>query len=127
MTAYGSAAMDLLHHEGDGVGRGFGDDAVAEVEDVPRAAARAIEHLAHLATQGLARREQGGGIEVPLDPLTVAQPTPGGVQGDAPVDADDVSTRPREVLEEGACPCAEVDDRDVRRGGERRRFADGGQ
>src|SRR5712691_3524797 len=127
MTAYASPAMNLLHDERDRVGRRLGDDAVPEIEDVPRPAARAVEHLPDLATEDIARREQSSGIEVPLDSLAALKPGPGDVEGNAPVDADHVPAGRGEVLEKGARPRAEVDDRNVRRGGERQRRAAVGQ
>src|SRR5581483_5485549 len=63
-----------------------GNDAVAEVEDVPRAAGRLIEDLMHAGTNHLRLGEERDGIEIALNRATVIERAPGLIERRAPVE-----------------------------------------
>ena len=69
-----------------------GEHAVPEVEDVPGAAAGPIEHVERLGLDDLPRREEDGGVEVPLHGA-VRDLRPALVERDPPVEPDHVAAR----------------------------------
>src|SRR5437879_3155601 len=75
-----------------GLDRRLGEHAVPEVEDVSGPPPGARQDVAHPLGERGAGREQGRGVEVPLD-RPRADPAPRLVERDAPVHADDVATR----------------------------------
>src|SRR3712207_6639915 len=81
--------VDELDQADDVVERGAGEEAVAEVEDVAEPPARAAQDVGRLLLHDLGGAEEGGGVEVALDAEVVADPLPGDVEWDAPVDAND--------------------------------------
>src|SRR5438445_64735 len=112
-TGTASAPMHQLHHGLQRFDRRIGEDAVAEVEDVAGPAPGAAEDVAHSRLERGARSEQRRGVQVPLDRLRRADALPRRVQRDAPIDADHVAARRREVLEEARGAGAEVDHGDT--------------
>ena len=70
------------------VGVGVGHDAVAEVEDVARAAGRAREHVERRRLDPLPRPEEDGAVEVALHAAVVAdrsQPQSSGIRQSSPI------------------------------------------
>src|SRR5262247_984255 len=106
-TAVCSRVMHQIHDRAHGGDVGFGQDAVAEIEDVSGPAVRARENVADLTVALRGRRQQRRGFEIPLDCLG-ADSRPGSIQRDAPIHADDVPTGRGEVFEEGCRPRAEM-------------------
>lgn len=75
--------------EGPGVfDRGFGEHAVAEIEDVAGAAGGLVEDFPGAAADLVGVGQQHRGIEIALDRFIVADGSPGVVQPDPPIDAD---------------------------------------
>src|SRR6266851_10281873 len=70
--------------------RAAGQHAMAEIEDVTWAPRRQSEHRARYLDHELARAEQHGRVEVALHRAAVADTAPPGVEGDAPVQRDDI-------------------------------------
>ena len=68
---------------------------MTEVEDVPVAPARALEHVERRRLETVPRREQRGRIEVALH-ASLADELPAFVERDAPVEPDHVAARCRE-------------------------------
>ena len=79
-----------------------------EVEDVPRPPAGERQDVACFPRDDVEGGEQDPGIEIALD-AAAADPGPGLVEREAPVDADDVAPGPRHGLEEMRGGRAEVD------------------
>src|ERR1019366_6311878 len=77
----------------------LGKDTMSEVEDVTGLAVRVLEDRSRFARDHLERREHDARIEVALD-APVADPAPGLVKGQPPVDADDVRAAARHRLEQ---------------------------
>src|SRR5712691_7285093 len=120
-TAICSAAMDEIHDGTHGSDVGFRKNAVTEIEDVARTSARAGEDVANLTRTFGRGCEQGHGLEVALD-CTLSDAGPGGIQRNPPVDADHVTARRGEVLQERRGAGAKVNQRDVRSTRERQRL-----
>ena len=80
-----------------------------------RTAAGAREHVLGACRDALPRAEQGRAVEVALDPAVVADPFPGDVERNAPVDPDHVAAHLRALLEQVRVTRGEVDRRDVDR------------
>src|SRR5262245_34698941 len=106
-TATGSAAMHEIDDGADGRHIRFGQNAVAEIEDVTRPAARPRQDVTDLTRALRGGREQPRRIEVSLD-RAVADARPRGIERDPPIDADHIATGRREVLQKGCRPGAEV-------------------
>src|SRR5205823_12937848 len=102
-TATRSAAMHPLHDRLQRLHRRLGEDAVSQVEDVPGASAGAGEHVPHLPLELRPRRQERYRIEVALNGTRGRgpDPLPRNVERDAPVDADHIAARPREIHEQG--------------------------
>ena len=105
--------MDRVHHGLHVVHRGFRKDAVAEVEDVARAALGPPQDVPDPLADLRGRRQQGHGVQVALDGHVVAHAAPCPVQVHAPVHPDHVAARLPHELQEAAGAGAEVDDRDA--------------
>ena len=97
----------------DGFDGGVGDDAVAEVEDVAGAVCGEGEDLFDAGLEDGGRGEEGDGVEVALDRAAGAGGAPTFVEGDAPVEAEDVCGGFAEGGEERGGVYAEVDDGDA--------------
>src|SRR5258705_8173660 len=89
---------------------GLGKDTVAEVENVPGPGGGAPEDARDLTVALGSRSEQRRRVEVPLD-RAIPNPRPCRVERYAPVDADHVAARGREILEKGRRARAEVNQR----------------
>src|SRR4051794_7976124 len=85
-----SLVVDELHDAGQDVRVGFGEHAMAEVEDVRWMTAVVVEHLAHLRLDHRTGGKAHGRIEVALQRDVTAQAFASSAQGRAPVDTDDV-------------------------------------
>ena len=85
-----AVVVDEIHEAAQDVGIGLGKDAMAEVEDVARAAAGEIEDPARRLLDVRPRSEEEGRIEVALDG-SVADERPAVIESDPPVEADDVA------------------------------------
>jgi len=83
--------MRELHQSFEMLERGLRQHAVAEVEDVPRPAARRLDHPASAILYYWPGPEQKRRIEVALDPPVVANRAPGFPQVNPPIDADDIT------------------------------------
>jgi len=94
------------------------EHAVPEVEDVARAARGPVEHVADSLLELGERREQRRRIEVSLNRPVGTDALPRDVEGNAPVHADDVAARAREVGEEHGGVGPEMDHGDARRAGQ---------
>src|SRR3977135_3203101 len=70
--------------------RGWRHNAMAEIEDVAGAAARAPKPIAGPLTAQLRRSKQHGRIQVALDAVLSADPIPTTVQRQTPVERDDI-------------------------------------
>ena len=79
-------------------------NAVAEIEDVSGAPARALEHVVGGREHAVEGRKQQGGIEIALDSAIVSDALPRFVERDAPVGADDIAACVAEILEDVAVP-----------------------
>src|SRR5580704_5054811 len=100
-----------MHHANDGLERGgIGrrQDAVAEIEDMPRVAAGAPQHLSRAAHRDVDARETARRIEVALDraPADTSSPL---VELNVPVDADDGAVGRTHEVEEFTRADAEQD------------------
>src|SRR5437667_10109190 len=91
------------------IDRGLGQDAVAQVEDVPGATRRLVEDGGGARADLRDGCEQRRRVEVPLYRDVVAEARPRGVEVDAPVEADHVAARGAQGLEEPGRPGTEVD------------------
>src|SRR5512145_1050608 len=89
---------------------------MAEVEDVPRLCARAAQDVVDAAEQPLLRTEQQRWVEVALHGEVRTDDLAAAVEGSAPVEADDVSSRLTHGAEQVPGARAEVDEGDVERG-----------
>src|SRR2546430_10522300 len=108
-----SAAMHPLDDRLEGFHRRLGEHAVPEIEDVPGAPAGAGEHVAHLPLELRPRRQERHRIEVALNGVGTGGPSalPRDVERNAPVDADHITARPREIREQRGRVRPEVDHR----------------
>src|SRR4029077_12100810 len=79
---------------------GVGRDTVAEVEDVPRAAAGSAQDVARALAHEPGRTEQQGRLEVALNAAVMADARPRLVQVDAPVQRDYVGASASDRLEQ---------------------------
>src|SRR4051812_1995792 len=70
---------------------GLRQDAVAEVEDVPRAAAGLAEHVLCGLLDALPGAEEHGRVEVALDAAVRPDLVPAAREADPPVEADHVA------------------------------------
>src|SRR5262249_24683507 len=89
-------------------------DAVAEIEDVARAARGALENGRGGAADLRRAREQHSGVEIALHGHVEAEPLPGRTQVDAPIETDDVAPGFLHHRQERGRAHAEVDDGHVR-------------
>ena len=112
--------MHEIDDAGQHVGVGLGDDAVAEVEDVPGGGAAGLERRAGARGHRLPWREEQGRVEVALQRQVGTDPARGLVQRHPEVDADDIGTCPPHQRQQLARAHSEVDARHagVRQGGE---------
>src|SRR6266508_2968579 len=101
--------VDELHELPEHGRFGVGQDAVAEVEDVPVAACDCFEDPERRGLSPLPGAEQEGGIEIPLDGAVRADDLPAALDRDPPVEADDVAADGGHVAEEMERAGAEVD------------------
>src|SRR5438874_6378676 len=99
--------LDVLH------GR-HRQDAVAEIEDVAGAPARAFEHIVNRFEDAIERRKQHGWIEVALNAAVVADAFPGLVERYPPVGADDVAPGVADVAQNRSGAHAEMNRRDAK-------------
>ena len=83
-----------------------------EVEEVPGAAARPVEHVERLRLDDLPRSEEDGGVEVPLH-CAVRHLRPALVERNPPVEPDHVAARRCHLLQERGGTGAEMDRRHV--------------
>src|SRR5436190_14600927 len=104
-----SSAMHEVYHGAHGRDIGLGQDPMAQVEDVPRPSRGALQDITDLTRAFTLRRQQRGGLEVALD-RAIADSRPGGVERNAPVDADHVAAGGREILEKGRRAGAEMNE-----------------
>ena len=102
-------SMDVLREGLDVLERRGRQDAVPQVEDVPRASARAFEHIVGAGENAFERPEQPGRIEVALNGPVVPDPIPRVVQRDAPVSANDAAARLANLAQDRARADAEMD------------------
>src|SRR2546430_4172835 len=77
---------------------GLRQHAMAEIEDVARAPAGSCKDVADLTGTLRSGGEQRGGLEIALD-RAISDASPGGIQRDPPVDADDVAARCAEIFQ----------------------------
>src|SRR2546423_8222157 len=117
-TPPASAAMYPVHDALQRLDRRLREHAVPEVEDVARSASGPVEHVATWLLELGERREQRRRIEVPLNRPVGTDALPRDVEGNAPVHADDVAARAREVGEEHGGVGPEMDHGDARRAGQ---------
>src|SRR5688572_4432526 len=110
-TAIRSAVMHEVYHGAHGVYVRLRQHTMSEVEDVTRPPAGALQDVTDLAIPFRSRREQRRGFEVALNRPLAPDSRPGGIDGNAPVDADHVATGSRKVLQERRRPGAEMDER----------------
>src|SRR5256886_3011373 len=112
-----SAAMHPLDDRLEGFHRRLREHAMPEIEDVPGAPAGAGEHVAHLPLELRPRRQKRYRIEVALNGAGSRGPDalPRDVERNAPVDADHITARPREIREQRGRVRPEVDHRHAAR------------
>src|SRR5579859_6784005 len=101
--------MDRLDEELQVLERRRRMDAVTEVENVTRPAARASQHVARSLAYQLGRPQQHGRVEVALDAAVVTDDRPPCIQWDAPVERDYVRAGRGYRLEQTGRVGAEVD------------------
>src|SRR5207245_4561761 len=89
-------------------------ESVAQVEDMAGPVADSAQDVLRGRPPCIERSEERCRVEIPRDALIVANPPPGRVDGDPPIDADDVPSSRREGFEEPPGPGAEMDARDPR-------------
>src|SRR2546430_8182010 len=121
-TAISSGTMHQIDDGANRVDVRLGQHAVTQIENVPGFLTGTRENVANPGVAFGGRRQQGGRIEIALN-RAGADATPGGVQGNPPVHADDGAAGGSKVLEKRRCPCAEVNDGDTRIGCESQRAA----
>src|SRR5438132_1712223 len=94
--------MHPLDDRLEGFHRRLREHAMPEIEDVPGAPAGAGEHVAHLPLELRPRRQKRYRIEVALNGAGSRGPDalPRDVERNAPVDADHITARPREIREQ---------------------------
>src|SRR5688572_19725636 len=73
---------------------------MAQVDDVPRVPAQAVEHLAGAPAHRVRRTEERGGVQVSLEADPAPEAPPGLRERLAPVEAQDSRPRTGHVLEE---------------------------
>ena len=86
-------------------------DAVSQIEDVPGTAAGLIEHPSGVLPQVLRRGEERRRVEVALHGLPRPQLSPHLTQRRAPVDADHIDPKVRDVVHERRALIDVVDER----------------
>src|SRR5947207_5774794 len=84
-------------------------NAVAQIEDVPRASAGLLEDLVGGGDDAIERAQEHGGIQVALDAAIEPDALPGFVERRAPVCADDVAPRLTQLAENRSGADAEMD------------------
>src|SRR6266849_5420232 len=89
--------------------RAAGQHAMTEVEDVARPPRRLFEHLPRAVDHELERAEQHRRVQVALHPTFVADPPPARVEGDAPVQRDDIGAGACDQLEQPRGGGSEMD------------------
>ena len=107
-------AVSLVHvvyQPANMVDRRFRQHAVTEVEDVARSPRGAVEDVVDLEAEFTPRREQGRGVEIPLNGALVADRLPGLVEGTPPVHTDHVAACARDLVDVVGRAHAEVDHR----------------
>src|SRR6266545_3243501 len=120
-TATCSAAMHEIHNRPHRRDVRLREYAVTEVEDVAGSTAGARQDARDLTTALRGGRQQCSRLEIALD-RPIPDPGPRRVEGNAPVDADDVTAGRREILEKRRGAGAEVNQRHLRFPRERQRF-----
>ena len=106
--------MHVSRERLDVLDRRRGQNAVAQVEDVPRPSAGALEHFVGRGDDAIERAEQHRGIQVALDAAIEPDALPGFVERRAPVGADHVAARGTQLAENRAGADAEMDRRHAR-------------
>src|SRR5438105_6021387 len=109
VSRYRGFRVHELDEAAQAVARRLRENAVPQVEDVPRASTGAREHGARLARADVERPDERSGLQVALDAEVRADPRPGLVERDPPVHADDIAPRARHRLEQVRGVRAEMD------------------
>src|SRR5438105_3706917 len=91
-------AMDGVYQRRDVFRRGRGNDAVTEVEDVPRRGARSMKDCVRSTRDRFRVGQERHRVEVALDGDPIADLTAGRTDVHGPVDADAVCTAFREIV-----------------------------
>jgi hypothetical protein len=86
----GGVLLDPLDNLNDVVDGGSGNDAMAEVEDMTGAAVGEGKDFADAGLEDIEGGEEGDGVEVPLNSAAGAYRTPAFVEGNPPVETEDV-------------------------------------
>ena len=94
--------------------RCLGENAVAEVEDVPRPTSGTSEHVVGAFEHPIDRTQKECRVKVALDGAVVPDFVPRLVERDPPVGADDISPSLGHRVEQRGGAGAEVDDGDTR-------------
>src|SRR5687767_4918612 len=113
-----SLPRPLMHVACDGldvIERCGWQDAVAEIEDVPRPAVRAREHVVGRGQRAIDRTQEDGGIEVALNRAIEADALPRFVERRPPVGADHLTARVAQISKDRAGAHAEVNRRNLER------------
>ena len=103
--------MDRFYHGDDVLFGCLGEDAVPEVEDVSGPASSRVQDRRHAFFNLLRRPKQRRRIQVPLDPHLVAEPFPGLVEVDAPIDPDNITAGCLHEVKDTRVSRGEVDSR----------------
>src|SRR4249920_438268 len=93
-------------------------NAVTKIEDVSLGAAPRGEHSSSPGLDHLPRRQRDRRIKVALDGAPRPDPAGGHIEGEPPIDTDDVRAGRAQQTEEFARPHSKVDLRDTMNGGE---------
>src|SRR5437667_1905189 len=92
--------VDEVHEASEVLLLGLRQDAVSQVEHMARAPRGAAQNVRRRGPPDLGTADEGRRIQIPLDPVFRSDPLPRGVDRNAPVDPDQVSSRRGERLQE---------------------------
>src|SRR5262245_13281871 len=105
--------MHVLDEKPHILDRGLGENAVAEVEDVPWATGCLLQDRLGARRDLFLSRKKNYRIEVPLHSAAMGEHPPTAIERNAPVESDDVGIRLLHEWKQGRRVCAEINYRNT--------------
>src|SRR5262245_61999442 len=103
--------MDVLSERLDVLDRRRGENAMSQIEDVPWLPVRSLQHIVGCGQHAIERCQQDRGIQIALNGAIVPDALPRLIQWDAPVGADDITTRFAHIAKNGSRSSPEMNGR----------------